>query len=103
VHASDHPQERPCRVYGEEDVVEDDEDLEGARVRDPVGLAGRVVVCEVCRDCVHRCDGERNADIEECRVDVRRDQDALRDDEGGFAGGEGGRERGGWEREVDAA
>lgn len=103
VQATDHADERPCRVNGEEDVVRNDERLEEPGLCDRVGLAVGAVVQQVRGYGVDSGNGERHTDIEEGSVDVCRDWHVLGDDERRLSGVElrgEGRSR---KRQVDAA
>lgn len=66
-HAAQHAPERPGRVHGEEDVVQDDKGEEGPRLAYPPGLlaVGLVVLVEqLDGDGIERGDGHRDPGVE---------------------------------------
>ncbi|KAH6606657.1 hypothetical protein Trco_005810 [Trichoderma cornu-damae] len=85
-HDAHHAPEGPGRVDGQEDVVQDDEGEEGARLADAPGLpAARLVVLveQLCRDGIGGGNGQRNPSVQGRHVeavgDVEGPQNRSRD------------------------
>lgn len=102
-HAAEHAPEGPGRVHGEEDVVQDDKDREGAGLADGPGLlAARLVVDveELDGDGVGGSDGQGHLGVEGGREDVVGDVEGVHDgtrlgcwgDRGWVVGGREGEE-----------
>lgn len=91
--STEHAVESPCRVDSEEDVVGNDEPLEGSSLADGPGLLARrdvVLVEELGRDGVGDSDGDGHGRVEHGLVDIVGNVDGRC---------EGGRARGRWGEE----
>lgn len=82
VKSADHTDKGPGRVDGEEDVVDNDEELEGAGLRDLVGGAVGAAVEKVGAHSVGGCDGEGHPDIEDRFVELGGDGEVRGNDDG---------------------
>lgn len=102
---ADHSPAGDGRVDSEEHVVEDDEDVEGARLADgPRLVSVLAVVCIEQRDarCVYGCNGQRNDGFQCTVVDVGRDGERVPEArEGSISNGRGQRRRCGIRRELE--
>lgn len=70
----EHADERPCGIYGQEDIVEDDEKLEEPRLAETPGLVPTTLVDAIDDDdgdCVDAGNGNGHANVQELFVQLR--------------------------------